>query len=237
MLLLPAIDLMGGEVVRLKRGLASEKTVYSSHPIAIARKWEEAGADWLHLVDLDAAFSGEPKNLHHISQICAAVKIPCELGGGMRSVQNVSSAFAAGVSRVILGTKAWESVDFVRQTCAEFGGDRIAVGIDAKDGLVAVRGWTETTARRATDLALAAQDAGAGTVIYTDIATDGTLGGPNYAALEDLLEILDCNLIASGGVARGEDLKRLASMPGLYGAIVGKALYEGTITLPFLSYK
>jgi phosphoribosylformimino-5-aminoimidazole carboxamide ribotide isomerase len=237
MLLLPAIDLMGGEVVRLKRGLAAEKTVYSSDPVAFAKKWEEAGADWLHLVDLDAAFSGEPRNLHHVERICAAVNVPCELGGGMRNFENISGAFAAGVSRVILGTKACESVEFVRQTCAEFGGDRIAVGIDAKEGLVAVRGWTETTTRRATDLALAAQDAGAGTVIYTDIATDGMLEGPNYFALHDLLEILDCNLIASGGVARVEDLKRLASMPGLYGTIIGKALYEGIITAPLPRFK
>ena len=237
MLLLPAIDLMGGEVVRLKRGLAAEKTVYSSDPVAFARKWEEAGADWLHLVDLDAAFSGEPMNLRYVERICAAVKVPCELGGGMRNVESISSAFAAGISRVILGTKACESVDFVRQACAEFGGNRIAVGIDAMNGLVAVKGWTETTARRATQLALAAQDAGAGTVIYTDIATDGMLEGPNYVALQDLLEVLDCNLIASGGVARREDLERLASMPGLYGAIIGKALYEGMITTPLPSFK
>lgn len=237
MLLLPAIDLMGGEVVRLKRGLAGEKTVYSSDPVAFAKKWEDAGADWLHLVDLDAAFDGEPKNLQHIERICAAVHIPCELGGGMRTVRNITSAFATGVGRVILGTKACESMDFVRQTCSEFGRDRIAVAIDAKDGFVAVRGWTETTTRLAADLALAAQDAGAGTVIYTDVATDGTLEGPNYAALQDLLEILDCNLIASGGVACGEDLERLASMQGLYGAIIGKALYEGKISLPLKSYK
>jgi phosphoribosylformimino-5-aminoimidazole carboxamide ribotide isomerase len=237
MLLLPAIDLMGGEVVRLKRGLAAEKTVYSSDPVAFAKKWEEAGADWLHLVDLDAAFSGEPRNLHHIERICAAVNVPCELGGGMRNIQNLSGAFAAGVSRVILGTRACESIDFIRETCTEFGGDRIAVGIDAKDGLVAVRGWTETTTRRAAELALAAQDAGAGTVIYTDIATDGMLEGPNYFALRELLEILDCNLIASGGIARVEDLKRLASMPGLYGTIIGKALYEGKIIAPLPSFK
>jgi phosphoribosylformimino-5-aminoimidazole carboxamide ribotide isomerase len=237
MLLLPAIDLMGGEVVRLKRGVAAEKTVYSNDPVAFAKKWEQAGADWLHLVDLDAAFGGEPRNLQRIERICAAVRIPCELGGGMRTFQNISNAFAAGVRRVILGTKAWESPDFVRQVCAEFGRDRIAVGIDAKDGLVAVRGWTETTARPATELALEAQNAGAGTIIFTDIDTDGTLGGPNYAAIQDLLEILDCNLIASGGVARAEDLKRLASMPGLYGAIIGRALYEGTITPPLGYYK
>jgi len=237
MLLLPAIDLMGGEVVRLKRGLAAEKTVYSNDPVSFARKWEDAGADWLHLVDLDAAFGGEPRNLHHVERICTAVSVPCELGGGMRNFENLSAAFGAGVRRVILGTKACESMDFVREACAEFGGDRIAVGIDAKDGLVAVKGWTETTARRATDLARAAQDSGAGTVIYTDIATDGMLVGPNYSALQDLLEILDCNLIASGGVSRPEDLERLASMPGLYGAIIGKALYEGMITVPLPRFK
>lgn len=230
MILLPAIDLMGGEVVRLKRGLASEKTVYSSDPVAFARKWEDAGADWLHLVDLDAAFSGEPKNLEIIEKICAAVNIPCELGGGMRNMLNVSAAFSAGVSRVILGTKACESPAYVAEMCAEFGGDRIAVGIDAKDGQVAVKGWTETTGTAAADLALAVQAAGVGTIIYTDIATDGMLVGPNFAELEKMLGLLDCHLIASGGVSSAEDLRRLAAMPGLHGAIIGKALYDGQIT-------
>ena len=237
MLLLPAIDLMDGEVVRLKRGLAAEKTVYSSDPVAFAKKWEDAGADWLHLVDLDAAFSGEPRNLPHIERICAAVDVPCELGGGMRELRNIDAAFGAGVRRAILGTRACESIDFVREACATFGGDRIAVGIDAKDGLVAVKGWTETTTLRAADLALSAQEAGARTIIYTDIATDGMLEGPNYSALEELLGLLDCNLIASGGVSRPDDLKRLASLPGLYGAIVGKALYEGKITPPLPRFK
>ena len=164
-------------------------------------------------------------------------EVPCELGGGLRDLESISGAFAAGVSRVILGTKAFESVDFVRQACAEFGGNRIAVGIDAMNGLVAVKGWTEITAGRATDLAIAAQDAGAGTVIYTDIATDGMLAGPNYAALQNLLQVVDCNLIASGGVACREDLERLASMPGLYGTIIGKALYEGAIGTPLPRFK
>jgi len=232
MLLLPAIDLMGGEVVRLKRGLASEKTVYSSDPVAFAKKWEAAGADWLHLVDLDAAFGGVPKNLEPVARICAAVNIPCELGGGMRTLENVKAAFSAGISRVILGTKAAESGDFIREMCGEFGGERIAVGLDANNGLVAVKGWTETTGRLATELALAAQDAGAGTIIYTDIATDGMLEGPNFRAMQDLLKILDCNLIASGGVSSVEDLKKLSEMQGLYGAIIGKALYEGRIVPP-----
>lgn len=232
MLLLPAIDLMGGEVVRLKRGLATEKTVYSNDPVAFAKKWEDAGADWLHIVDLDAAFGGVPRNLEYVQKICEAVNIPCELGGGMRNADNVSAAFAAGVSRVILGTRASESIDYVREMCQEFGGERIAVGIDAKNGLVAVKGWTETTTQKATDLALSAQAVGVGTVIYTDIATDGMLVGPNYAELQVMLDTLKCNLIASGGVSAVEDLHKLAGMTGLYGAIIGKALYDGKITPP-----
>jgi phosphoribosylformimino-5-aminoimidazole carboxamide ribotide isomerase len=236
MLLLPAIDLMGGEVVRLKRGLATEKTVYSNDPVAFAQKWEQAGGDWLHIVDLDAAFDGTPKNLEHVARICESVNIPCELGGGMRNLENISAAFSAGISRVILGTKAAQSVEFVREICAEFGGDRIAVGIDAKDGYVAVKGWTETTKTRAIDLAFAAQDAGVGTIIYTDIATDGMLQGPNYESLQELLEALDCNLVASGGVSSVEDLERLAALEGLYGTIIGKALYDGKINPPLPKY-
>jgi len=236
MLLLPAIDLMGGEVVRLKRGLATEKTVYSNDPVAFAQKWEQAGGDWLHIVDLDAAFDGTPKNLEHVARICESVNIPCELGGGMRNLENISAAFSAGISRVILGTKAAQSVEFVREICSEFGGDRIAVGIDAKDGYVAVKGWTETTKTRAIDLAFAAQDAGVGTIIYTDIATDGMLQGPNYESLQELLEVLDCNLVASGGVSCVEDLERLSALEGLYGTIIGKALYDGKINPPLPKY-
>ena len=232
MLLLPAIDLMDRQVVRLRRGVAAEKVVYSNDPVSIAKKWEDAGADWLHLVDLDAAFSGEPKNLPCIESICAAVDVPCQLGGGMRSRQNIAAAFDTGVRRVILGTKAYESTDFLKEACQEFGGERIAVGIDAKDGLVAVKGWTETTSKRAVDLALSAQQAGAETVIYTDIATDGMLEGPNYSALTELLNLLECNLIASGGVSSPNDILRLAALPGLYGAIIGKALYEGKVVPP-----
>jgi phosphoribosylformimino-5-aminoimidazole carboxamide ribotide isomerase len=237
MLLLPAIDLMKGQVVRLRRGLAAEKVVYSNDPVSIAKKWQDAGADWLHLVDLDAAFSGEPRNLPLVESICAAVDIPCQLGGGLRSRENIAAAFDSGIQRVILGTKAYESMDFLNDACQEFGGERIAVGIDAKNGLVAVKGWVETTSKRAIDLALSAQEVGAKTIIYTDIATDGMLEGPNYAALADLLKLLDSNLIASGGVSSRDDILRLAAMPGLYGAIIGKALYEGKVTLPFSQLK
>jgi phosphoribosylformimino-5-aminoimidazole carboxamide ribotide isomerase len=232
MLLLPAIDLMDSQVVRLRRGLATEKVVYSNDPVSIAKKWQDAGADWLHLVDLDAAFAGIPKNLPCIESICSAIDIPCQLGGGMRSRQNIAAAFDRGVRRVILGTKAYESMGFLKDMCQEFGGERIAIGIDAKEGMVAVKGWTETTSKSAVDLARSAQEAGAQTVIYTDIATDGMLEGPNYSALRELLNLLDCNLIASGGVSSLDDILRLAAMPGLYGAIIGKALYEGKVVLP-----
>ncbi|MDD5199925.1 MAG: 1-(5-phosphoribosyl)-5-[(5-phosphoribosylamino)methylideneamino]imidazole-4-carboxamide isomerase [Terrimicrobiaceae bacterium] len=230
MLLLPAIDLMGGEVVRLRRGEAVEKTVYSSDPPAIARQWQAAGGDWLHLVDLDAAFSGESRNLDAVRAICASVSIPCELGGGMRSESAIRAALDAGVARVVIGTRASESLDFVRDMCAAFGGERIAVGIDARDGRVAVKGWTETTAQDAAALALAVQTAGAGAIIYTDIATDGMLQGPNFHEMEKLLGLLACPLIASGGVSSPGDVRRLAAMPGLHGAIIGKALYDGHIT-------
>lgn len=230
MILLPAIDLMGGEVVRLRRGLATEKVVYSKDPVAFARKWEDSGADWLHIVDLDAAFTGEPQNLGAVEKICAAVKIPCELGGGMRTPEKIQSAFDAGVSRVILGTKACQSPETIADICTRFGGERIAVGIDAHGGKVAVKGWTETTETLASDLALAAQKAGAGTIIYTDIATDGMLEGPNFSELQKMLSLLECNLIASGGVSCPDDLRKLSKMHGLYGAIIGKALYDGHIT-------
>ncbi len=230
MILLPAIDLMGGEVVRLRRGLATEKVVYSKDPVAFARKWEDSGADWLHIVDLDAAFTGEPQNLGAVEKICAAVKVPCELGGGMRTPEKIQSAFDAGVSRVILGTKACQSPETIADICTRFGGERIAVGIDAHRGKVAVKGWTETTETLASDLALAAQKAGVGTIIYTDIATDGMLEGPNFSELQKMLSLLECNLIASGGVSCPDDLRKLSKMPGLYGAIIGKALYDGHIT-------
>jgi phosphoribosylformimino-5-aminoimidazole carboxamide ribotide isomerase len=228
--LLPAIDLMDGEVVRLRRGLATEKTVYSSDPVAFAKKWEDSGADWLHLVDLDAAFTGEPRNLAIVEKIRAAVSIPCELGGGMRDPEKIQSAFDAGIDRVILGTRACQSPETLADLCVRFGGERLAVGIDAHNGLVAVKGWTETTTTLAADLALAAQNAGIRTIIYTDIATDGMLEGPNFGELEKLLTLLECDLIASGGVSSAEDLRRLNEIPRLYGAIIGKALYDGRIT-------
>ncbi len=235
MILLPAIDLMSGEVVRLKQGKADQKTIYSNDPAAFARRWQEEGGDYLHIVDLDAAFSGELRNIESVRAITSAITIPCELGGGMRTEAAIRQAIEAGVARVIIGTRAAESLDFVRDMAREFGGERIAVGIDAKDGVVSVKGWTEMSAMTALDLARKAEDAGAGTIIYTDIATDGMMQGPNFGEMEIMLRALHCQLIASGGVSSAADVARLGKMAGLYGCIIGKALYDGAIDLRQIS--
>ena len=226
---------MSGEVVRLKQGKADQKTVYSNDPAAFARRWQEEGGDYLHIVDLDAAFSGELRNLESVRAIASAITIPCELGGGMRSEAAIRRALDAGVARVIIGTRAAESLEFVRDMAKEFGSERIAVGIDAKNGIVSVKGWTELSTMNALDLARKAEDAGAGTIIYTDIATDGMMQGPNFAEMDSMLAALKCQLIASGGVSSAGDVRRLARMSGLYGCIIGKALYDGAIKLREIS--
>ena len=223
---------MSGEVVRLRQGRADQKTVYSNDPAAFAKKWEDEGGDYLHVVDLDAAFSGELRNLDAVRAITGAISMPCELGGGMRSEVAIRRAIEAGVARVIIGTRAAESLDFVRDMAREFGGERIAVGIDAKNGIVSVKGWTEMSTVQALDLARRAEDAGAGTIVYTDIATDGMMQGPNFAEMENMLGALKCQLIASGGVSSAADVQRLGKMPGLYVCIIGKALYDGAVSLP-----
>lgn len=234
MILLPAIDLMDGQVVRLQQGKADQKTVYSNDPVAFAKKWEQQGGDYLHLVDLNAAFSGVSTNLPIVKEIAAAISIPCELGGGIRSLEAAENALNAGVSRIVIGTRAAESIDFVRDLVKTFGSEKIAVGIDAKNGLVSTKGWTELSSLTAHDLARQVSDAGAGTIIYTDIATDGMLQGPNFTELEKLLSFLELNLIASGGVSSEADVRKLATLPNLYGAIIGKALYDNKLDLESL---
>jgi phosphoribosylformimino-5-aminoimidazole carboxamide ribotide isomerase len=226
MLLYPAIDLMDGQVVRLERGEAARKTIYGDDPVAMAKKWESAGADWIHLVDLDAAFEGKSRNLEIIRAIAAAVAVPCELGGGMRDAASIEAALATGVRRVIIGTKAAEA-GFLTQAAATFGPDRLAVGIDAKKGKVAVKGWVETMELSAIDLAREVLNAGIRTIIYTDIATDGMLQGPNVAAMREMAAAVPCDLIASGGVSGPEDIRELATVAGIHGVIIGRALYEG----------
>jgi len=231
MLIFPAIDLMGGQVVRLRQGKASEKTVYSDDPVAFAKRWADEGGDYLHIIDLDAAFTGEQLNLNWIARITSAIGIPCQLGGGIRDEAAAQRAFDAGIARVIIGTRAAESLDFVSKLAETFGGDRVAVGIDAKNGQVSVKGWTELSAMKAATLAVKAEAAGAGTLICTDIATDGMLTGPNFAEIEQILSLVRCQVIASGGVSTVDDVNRLATMPGLYGTIIGKALYDNKIQL------
>lgn len=233
MILLPAIDLMGGQAVRLRQGMAEAKTVYSNDPAAVARRWEDEGGDYLHVVDLDAAFSGARSqvNAEALRAILSAITIPCELGGGLRDRESIAVALALGVSRVVIGTRAAESMKFVAEMAGVFGSERIVVGIDARHGLVAVRGWTQMSQRQAIDLAQEAEQAGAGAIIYTDIATDGMLAGPNFIELDAMLAAVSCPVIASGGVTTAEDVRRLAQRPALSGAIIGRALYEGTLRL------
>ena len=229
MLLYPAIDLMNGQAVRLKQGRAEDKTVYSDDPVAVARAWAARGGDWLHIVDLDAAFSGEQTNLPVVRRIVEAVGIPVQLGGGIRDEPAVERALSAGVARVVIGTRAVDADNFVGRAAGLFGGEKIAVGIDAKDGQVAVRGWTERTAVAAADLARRAGDEGVGAVIYTDIATDGMLQGPNFKELEKIVASTSASVIASGGVSSAKDLVSLSLIEGVGGAIIGKALFDGRI--------
>lgn len=231
MLFYPAIDLMGGEVVRLKQGKAEQKTVYSASPLAYARRWQEEGGDWLHMVDLDAAFTGTHRNLPLVSEISRILSIPVQLGGGMRDANAVKSALEAGVARVVIGTRAVESLQFVKDMVRDFGGHKIAVGIDAKDGKVSVKGWTETSSLDAMDLARQVEEVGVETIIYTDIATDGMMRGPNFLELDRMLANVHCNVIASGGVSSLADLQRLSQIPRLHGAIIGKALYDHAFRL------
>ena len=232
MKLLPAIDLMSGEAVRLEQGKADRKTVYSTEPAQMAVRWQEEGGDYLHVVDLDAAFSGEQQNLDSVKAICDAITIPCELGGGIRTAQAAQKAFDAGVSRVIVGSKACQSLEFIGELVQEFGAERIAVGIDAKDGMVATHGWVEVSEWKAVELAQAVIDLGVQTIIYTDIATDGMFTGPNLTAQREMLEQAAVpQLIASGGVGSLEDVMNLNQIENLYGVIIGKALYDDKLDL------
>ena len=230
MLLYPAIDLMNGQAVRLRQGLAGEKTVYSDNPAAVAREWAARGGDWIHVVDLDAAFTGVQANHDTVQRIVDAVAIPVQVGGGLRDEDAIERALGAGVARVVIGTRAAESPDFIARAVRRFGGDKIAVGIDARDGMVAVKGWTETTAVTAADLAKSVAADGVAAVIYTDIATDGMLQGPNLAATKAMVASTPCPVIASGGVSSAADLAALENITGLSGAIIGKALFDGRIT-------
>lgn len=232
----PAIDLQGGRCVRLRQGRAAEATVYGDDPVATARHWHAEGARALHVVDLDGAFRGAPAHAGLIARIAAALPIPVQAGGGLRTDEHVALLLATGVARVILGTRASADEEAVARLVARHGEGRVVAGIDARDGWVQVRGWVETTAIRATELARRLADRGVKTIVYTDTATDGMLAGPNIAALDRLCRAVSCEVIAAGGIRGPEDIRALAELGHghLAGAIVGKALYEGRATLPEL---
>lgn len=230
MIIFPAIDIQNGQCVRLRQGEAADATVYSSSPAAMALKWEMEGARYLHVVDLDGAFAGSAGNRAVVEAICHAVAIPVELGGGIRTEEDIRANFDLGVTRVILGSAAIDRPDWAAEMAAKYGADRVAVSIDAKGDRAVAHGWTDSTAKEVLPFAEELVKSGVSVIIYTDISRDGMLTGPNFDMLGRLNAIPGISLVASGGMASPEDLKRLAAM-GVYGAICGKALYEKKITM------
>jgi len=228
----PAIDILGGKAVRLRQGRAADATVYGK-PLDMAKRWVEKGTEWLHVVDLDGAFEGKPRNIDLLREMAAAVPMAkIQVGGGVRSMSVVESLLDAGIQRVVLGTAAVQDPDFVKRALEERT-HSIAIGIDARDGKVQVSGWTEDSNIGAIDLAKRLQDVGAHLVIYTDIARDGVLTGPNVAATKQMLDNTELSVIASGGVSSLADVQHLSELDHwrLDGVIIGKALYEGLIQL------
>jgi phosphoribosylformimino-5-aminoimidazole carboxamide ribotide isomerase len=228
----PAVDIFKGNAVRLKQGRADDVTIYGQ-PLEMAQRWFNAGAQWLHVVDLDGAFGGAPANHDIIAQIARALpKLRVQVGGGIRSMAIVENLFAAGVQRAVLGTSAVNDPKFTSEALKRYG-DRIAIGIDARDGIARVSGWTETSQIGAIDLARKLEQEGARLVIYTDISRDGVLVGPNTESLKQMIDGTGLNVIASGGVSKLEDVRTLAAIrhSRLDGVIIGKALYEQLLTL------
>ncbi len=232
MLALPAVDIREGRCVRLIQGARDRERVYDTDPVAAALRWEAAGAPWIHAVDLDGAFSGRRANEDVIARLIAAVRVPVQVGGGIRHLSEIETLLKAGAARVILGTLAAKSPGQLAEACARFG-ERLAVAIDARDGAVVVEGWVTDTGETALAAAARVVRAGARRIIYTDTGRDGMLGGPNLAAFEAVLRVVDVPVIASGGISSAEDVRRLRTLEplGLEGVIVGRALYEGRVRL------
>lgn len=230
MQLYPAIDMKNGQCVRLRQGAFKDITIYSDAPEKVAAHWQEKGASFLHLVDLDGALAGYSVNEEVIRRIADTVSIPIEIGGGMRSKEAVERMLDLGVRRVIIGTKAAEHPEFLRDMVRTFGEEAIVAGVDAKDGMVAVEGWEKVSSLTASDLCLTMKEYGVRHIVYTDISRDGMLSGPNVEATRKLTEETGLDIIASGGVSCMEDLKCLHEA-GIRGAIIGKALYENRIDL------
>ncbi|MBF0531817.1 MAG: 1-(5-phosphoribosyl)-5-[(5-phosphoribosylamino)methylideneamino]imidazole-4-carboxamide isomerase [Candidatus Omnitrophica bacterium] len=232
MIIYPAIDIQDKKVVRLRQGNFDEVTEYNRDPVAMAKHWEAQGAAWLHIVDLDGARAGEIKNFNLIRSIAAAVKVPVQMGGGVRTIEDVKKLINAGVRRVVLGTKVVEDKAFLN-TVLSYSAEKIAVSMDCADGFLTTRGWTRKTDWKAVDFVRSWVDLGLQHLIYTDISRDGMLTGPNLAALKEILKAARIPVIASGGVASIEDVKLLKKLEpdGLAGLITGKALYEGRLDL------
>ena len=232
MIIFPAIDLRDGKCVRLLRGDFAQETVYSDRPEETALRWQREGAEFLHVVDLDGALAGEPRNTDAIKSILSAVRIPIEVGGGIRSLETIEKTLELGVHRVILGSAAVQNRDLVKEACHRYG-DRIAVGIDAKDGIVAIDGWGVLGGISAIELAQELSSFGLKIIIYTDIARDGTLSGVNIEATSKLAAESGVDIIASGGVRSLEDIHALKKLEseGIIGVIAGKSIYEGTLSL------
>ena len=229
MIIFPAIDMKDGKCVRLEQGLFDKVTVFGEDPVEMAKKWESEGAEFLHLVDLDGAKDGVPKNLEIIKNICKAIEIPIQLGGGIRDKETVKILLDAGVNRVILGTVAINDRDLLVDLVKEYG-ERIVVSIDAKEGLVAVNGWVNVSEVQSIDLVKDLEEIGVKTIVYTDIAKDGMMEGPNFDIYNTIREQSNIDVIASGGVSSIDNVKKLSEM-NMYGAIIGKALYTNDIKL------
>jgi phosphoribosylformimino-5-aminoimidazole carboxamide ribotide isomerase len=225
----PAIDLRAGKCVRLQQGDYGRETVFGEDPAAMARHWVDEGAECLHLVDLDGAKSGRPANLDSVRAILNSVQVPCELGGGIRDEDTIASLLDLGLSRLVIGTKALREPEWFRRMCRRFPG-KLAVGIDARDGHVATDGWLETSETSAVELARQFDGEPLAAIIYTDIATDGMLGGPNLTAIREMQRAVHLPVIASGGVTTADDVEKLAEL-GVAGCIIGRSLYEGKLRL------
>lgn len=225
----PAIDIKDGNCVRLLQGRFSDVTVYGDSPAKTAKLWEDKGAEFIHVVDLDGALKGQGVNAAKIEEICKTVSVPVQTGGGIRTMEDIASRLKIGVSRVIIGTKAVSDTEFVKAAVEKYG-DKIVIGIDAKDGYAAVEGWEKTSYFKAVDFAKKMEQIGVKTIVYTDIATDGTLKGPNVAAMEEMVKNTSLDVIASGGIGTIEHIKSLLPT-GVEGVIVGRALYTQSVRL------
>jgi len=225
----PAIDLRGGKCVRLQQGDYARETVFGEDPLLMAKKWVEQGARHLHLVDLDGAKSGSVENRAAVASIVSHVGVPCELGGGIRDEATISELLGIGLNRLVIGTKALKEPDWFREMCRRFP-DQLVLGLDARNGRVATDGWLETSETPATELAAAFRDEPLSAIVYTDIAKDGMMAGPNFPAVAEMNEAVDFPLIASGGVTGIDDVRKLAQI-GVAGCIIGRSLYEGKLSV------